>query len=287
MSTINLLLSHGADTEEVNRFGRTALHSAAFSGRLDIVSLLLDYGAVVDAQDHAERTPLSLAATYDDPDHIEVLRLLLGLGANPNSRDTNWKSPLSLAARLGLENTVKILIDSGALLNSQDLDGETPLTLAAANNHIDVVRLLLKSGADSRMKTIEGKSVIDVSLKNEEILSLVEVWQHNEKAQFADENALKKQAPPHKVTNLEAVKLCKETFAHVTYYSKFMQQPGSAMSVHELIYEDTLAEHFSSESPAIADGAEPRDLDRETANRWFHLPLNNVGSLPAALSCLC
>ena len=72
-----LLLGKGA---QVNRVGWTPLHYAASTGDLELVKLLLDKAAYIDAQSPNKTTPLMMAARARKTD---VVRLLLNEGADP------------------------------------------------------------------------------------------------------------------------------------------------------------------------------------------------------------
>jgi ankyrin repeat protein len=64
LKEVQMLLEHNADIHIRDR-GKTSLHAAAGSvlqsGRVDIVQVLLDHGAIIDAEDSLGRTPLQLA----------------------------------------------------------------------------------------------------------------------------------------------------------------------------------------------------------------------------------
>jgi len=55
-----LLLDHGAGVSEVNESGDTALHAAAAAGLTNVIQLLVERGAVLDATNKAGQTPLAL-----------------------------------------------------------------------------------------------------------------------------------------------------------------------------------------------------------------------------------
>ena len=74
--------------DAVDEDGWTALHFAAEKGDMDEVERLLAAGANVDARTTGgfprNSTPLSIAAFYD---HLDVMRLLLDRGADIEARD--------------------------------------------------------------------------------------------------------------------------------------------------------------------------------------------------------
>jgi ankyrin repeat protein len=61
IATVELLLAAGADINEANGAGMTALHGAAFWGWNGLVQLLVDRGARIDVKDARGRTPIDAA----------------------------------------------------------------------------------------------------------------------------------------------------------------------------------------------------------------------------------
>ena len=100
-----LLLEHGGDvrarTTVADRdwapgmpIGVTLLHHAAIKSRrhrIQMLDLLLTYGADINAQDSAGRTPMMWASIEAGP---EVVPWLLGHGANASLRDNNGQTAL-------------------------------------------------------------------------------------------------------------------------------------------------------------------------------------------------
>ena len=74
--------------------GSTPLHWATWKGHLAIVSLLLDAGADVNAQNHNDHwgtTPLHAAAHANQ---AAIAQLLIARGAEVNAQDLNGKTPI-------------------------------------------------------------------------------------------------------------------------------------------------------------------------------------------------
>lgn len=80
VAAVRALLDQGVPADTKFRYDRTALSFAADRGYADVVALLLDRGADVDAKDSFYRvTPLVWAA---DHQHVGVVRMLLARGAS-------------------------------------------------------------------------------------------------------------------------------------------------------------------------------------------------------------
>jgi ankyrin repeat protein len=89
------------------------LHVAAGNNLADVVELLLNYGADVNARDHEGRTPLHHAAELS----LEAADVLILASANPSVVDNGGYTPLTIAITNQTENGRKIidlLLKSGA-----------------------------------------------------------------------------------------------------------------------------------------------------------------------------
>ncbi len=150
---VERLLRDGADVDQRQPDGATALHWAAFRNDERTAALLIGAGAAVNAANELGATPLWLAAENGSAAMIERL---LAAGADADAALPGGETPLMTAARSGSAGGVRALVEAGADVNAAERSrGQTALMWAAAQGHLDVARLLVRHGADveARSKT--------------------------------------------------------------------------------------------------------------------------------------
>ena len=138
------------------------------TAKAECLRLLLEHGADPNQRDSFGRTALEIAIVWCLP---EVVKLLLIYGANPNSRDTKGRTPLIKAAILGvrdarpMQHKLKImmdLLDSGAEIDAQTADGKTALMHAVGHSRLEVVKFLINSGASLSICDRQGNQAKDI-----------------------------------------------------------------------------------------------------------------------------
>ena len=206
--TAAMLTNKGADPNIADSSGMAALYAAAdmntlieIYGRpaqkpsdrmsaLDLMKVLLDHGANVNAQLKAPTmqrvhtpgdrnlgegtTPLMRAARNGD---APAMRLLLDRGADPSIAQKNRVTALILAAGLGRGlgvfndeysteaqqyEAVQVLLDKHVDVNAANDAGQTPLHFAALSMD-SVVELLVKNGAKLDATDRQGRTPMDMA----------------------------------------------------------------------------------------------------------------------------
>ncbi|GAE33140.1 M48 family metallopeptidase [Halalkalibacter akibai] len=102
---VERLLNEGADPNEINGFGETALMVSAHNDA-DIIQLLLDYGADPNHQDDYGWTPLMSTVSVEN---IEATALLIEAGADPSFMNEEGFSAMEIASDSGNNELMELL----------------------------------------------------------------------------------------------------------------------------------------------------------------------------------
>lgn len=168
----------------------TPLHYAARYNQLEVLKLLVENHAAIQARDEEGLTPLHYAArfkreskkrvaeTAEDGSVVQpngmpssetqedlqaqstVIHFLIDRGADINIRDNYGQTPLHFAAMRGNEMACKDLISykGTVALEAVDKQGMTALHMAASHNQAEIVKMLIDSGANLRCKDEEDST---------------------------------------------------------------------------------------------------------------------------------
>jgi ankyrin repeat protein len=188
---VQILLDHGADPNARVREntltrtiftmqwlfenGATALLRAAQSSDVQLIKLLLAYGADPKIATAHNDTALTVAAgmgwvegvTYEwsKQANFDTVKLLLDLGLDPNARNNDGRTPLMGAAMKGRNDVVQLLVDRGAQLDTRDNGSrDTDTTVSQLAGHtwqaLDYADGLVRVGVQSAVNRPETAELI-------------------------------------------------------------------------------------------------------------------------------
>lgn len=119
-----------------NAHGESALMLLCLKGHLHLAKLLISRQADIN---HPGWTPLHYAATGG---HTELIQLLLEESAYIDAESPNGTTPLMMAARYGSGKAVNLLIAEGADIHLKNQLGLSALDFALQGNRPDAIQLL-------------------------------------------------------------------------------------------------------------------------------------------------
>ena len=74
MEIVKILVESKANVNICDYYDTTALHIAAWRGKLEIVKYLVEHGAKVNIRDKENNTPLDMAEKVEQPEIVKYLK---------------------------------------------------------------------------------------------------------------------------------------------------------------------------------------------------------------------
>lgn len=147
LRTAEILIRNGANINEIDSWGRQAIHYAAMENYLATTDMLIYYDAEINDPDAFGITPLMYAVNNK---HDSISYLLINYGADIYVYSNDGNSLMHLAAIAGNDSFIKkyhhLYINSPAY----NRDSLTVLDLAIVNGNRDLVRFLIEEGYELR-----------------------------------------------------------------------------------------------------------------------------------------
>jgi ankyrin repeat protein len=140
LSSAEVLIRHPRINVNVrNDHGETALMLTCLKGHVSLAKLLISRQADIN---HPGWTPLHYAATGG---HVELIQILLDESAYIDADSPNGTTPLMMAARYGSAKATQLLIEEGADLQTKNQLGLSALDFAKQGNRPDSQEIISKA----------------------------------------------------------------------------------------------------------------------------------------------
>jgi hypothetical protein len=147
---LRILLAAGSDLAAVSASSQYScpLHAAVSQGHAQVVKTLLASGADINQQmGELEGSALQLASYKRDAD---IVRVLLENNADVEAQDGHYGTALQAAAFGGSIEVVRLLLQKKADVNARGGHYGTALQAAVVSGQLDIVKLLIQYGADCK-----------------------------------------------------------------------------------------------------------------------------------------
>jgi ankyrin repeat protein len=142
-------------------FGNSVLHIALLEKSSDdIIKVIINKGARINAVDYNGKTPLRLAV---DMELWQSAKIIADSGADPFLTAVDNKSPAEIAIAQG-EVGIRAIF-SGKAINAKDSSGNTILHLAARLGSADTISILFELGANRSIRNISSEIPSDIAVK--------------------------------------------------------------------------------------------------------------------------
>ena len=158
---MSLLLKFKANTHFVDNMKQSILFYLAKEGHAKCIEMVLDRGISPEESDIHGQTPIYYAARDG---RVDVIKLLIQWGADVNHKDNiSNQTCLFYAARDGRYDACKCILENGGLPTHMDNKKQTPLHWAKRHNKKEVIELLQaytntkSDGKNAEKSKVKGK----------------------------------------------------------------------------------------------------------------------------------
>lgn len=173
-----------------NDQGVTDLMLVSTARRSFGIDFLVEIGADLDEQDHSGRTALMYAVEHMNKHPVVAL---LKHGADLSLQDQHGDTALHRACRLreyGMHprDIVEVLLGARADVNVKNLDGKTPVAVAMERNQSTIARLLIERGADVDSQDNRDQSLLMKTIEKHDYVTSRMIIERSKDLDLQDED---------------------------------------------------------------------------------------------------
>jgi len=162
-STVNALLTAGANLHARDGLGNSALHSAVRWNAVNATNTLLDRGIDVNVHSLNGTTPLHDSVRLGN---TNIAGILINRGANLEVRDSGGNTPFMEAVRAGHTEAANLLAGRGADPMTRNANGDTPLHFAVASMDHGMIDTLLRMGVSIHARNTRSRTPFQTALSD-------------------------------------------------------------------------------------------------------------------------
>lgn len=158
-----LLTKAKCDLAQITADGKSTILLAVYEGKIGMVKNLLKHEAC--RRQMVDRNKLSCTALHfaSQTGHSEVVKVLIDANAKVNAKDGDGRMPLAWACEHGHLDVMRVLMSKTADPDAKDRYSRTPLFYAVFNQHEEAGLWLLKRGADPFIPDVYGDTPNDIA----------------------------------------------------------------------------------------------------------------------------
>jgi ankyrin repeat protein len=154
-------LNKGGEVDAFGEYNSTPLHYACREGNIEIVKLLLDFGADIDAKNsYSTIYPIFDTLSSKKLDNtLLIIELLIDKGADKDVVDSFGNTLLHQAIEKESMELIEYFIQLGCDVNATERhDKDTPLHYACLQNNREMVDYLIINGADKEKLNLYNRT---------------------------------------------------------------------------------------------------------------------------------
>ena len=173
MTLVQALLDFQSEKVHLNLgFNETALHVACKKGYCDMIEILLEKGADVQAVNNDKYTPIHIVCRSL---RCDCLKVLLGnKKSDLNQQNADGDTALHIVCKMVNTETIehldiiliKILLENGADVQAVNKKGDTPIHIACNGLRLDCLKAILQTKeCDPNQKNTDGDTALHIVCK--------------------------------------------------------------------------------------------------------------------------